>query len=116
MVVLTCTCVALLCDVCEDGWGEGLDIEPHFPNPASARAFAAGEGWIVTELRAVCPTCVPVEVCALNGHDWKPWRASGPFPMAGGRVWMGRVRYCRSCLGAEWDPPGRPSERRYRLG
>ena len=106
MGVLTRTCDTLTCDVCADGWAE-LDVEPHFPSGAVAKRYAAANGWVVTAVRAVCPACLPVEACATGGHLWRPWTRAGPFPSSSGGSWEGRVRHCRNCSSAEWDPPVR---------
>lgn len=98
------TCVVLTCDVCADGWA-ALDVEPHFANRVAAVHYAKTVGWVVTRSRAVCRECTQVEVCALTGHRWNPWTAAGPFPSAHGGTWEGRVRHCRVCSSAEWDPP-----------
>ena len=97
-------CWSLTCDVCGDGW-DGMEGEPHFDTRHELELFAKKAGWAVTPLRAVCPECTSAEVCALGGHTWGRWSMAGPFPRAKGGTWLGRVRHCRVCSAAEWDPP-----------
>jgi hypothetical protein len=104
--LVTRACVVLACDICGDGWAD-LDSEPHFANRAAASKYATAAGWILTGARAECVECTQVEVCALAGHSWGRWTPAGPFPSADGGTWHGRVRHCRICTSAEWDPPVR---------
>ena len=104
MALVIQTCVALTCDRCGDGWAD-LDAEPHFGTRAEATRYATGAGWAVTHDRAVCPDCIPVELCGLAGHRWGPWTPVGPFPDSGGVARESRARYCRGCTYADWDPP-----------
>ena len=99
-------CWTLACDVCADGWTSDAG-QPHFDTRDDAEAHAVEAGWVVTKLRAVCPECQEVEVCALAGHRWGRWVVAGPFPSRGGGTWSGQVRYCGACAVAEWDPPTR---------
>ena len=102
MALATRRCVVLTCDRCGDGW-PGQAGEPHFDDRADALRYAAGRGWSVTAARAVCASCRRAEHCVA--HVWSAWRPAGPFPAADGGTWRGRVRHCRICTAAEWDPP-----------
>jgi hypothetical protein len=95
-------CWSVVCDVCGDGWrGEA----PHFASREDGEVSAKADGWAVAGERIVCPECLHVQECALTGHDWGGWTAAGPFPRRAGGTWHGRVRHCRVCSAADWDPP-----------
>lgn len=82
----------LSCDVCGDGW-VGDAGQPHFDTREALELYAAKAGWIVTPLRAVCPSCTPDEACAVGGHEWGRWKSAGPFPRPVWRV-LGKSLIC----------------------
>lgn len=103
-------CWTLTCDDCGGGWGDDRG-SPHLSDQAALAAFARDEaGWTITADggRAYCPRCTDRRVCVLAGHAWTPWRDAGPYPVAGGQLWVGRTRSCRVCDASTFDPPLRP--------
>ena len=100
MAVNVHTCVSLLCDGpnCHDGgWDDGV---PHFPTVDEAVDYAQKLGWLITNVRALCPTCAAAVECAATAHRWAAWddRVSP-------RGIEFRRRLCGHCGGAEYDPP-----------
>jgi hypothetical protein len=94
----TKACVVIVCDGCDDPWGEDSEGIPHFDSESEAVKYVRGCDWIVIGAKALCGRCAARETCAKTGHKWMDWR---DLELEGVH-W--RSRYCEHCDGSESDP------------
>ncbi|MET8278211.1 hypothetical protein [Micromonospora sp. NPDC005174] len=97
MSFLPKTCFEIVCDGgCNDAWEDGT---PHFDTQDEAVEYARGDGWLITDQRALCRTCAEKATCETTGHQWDDWHDASRDGI------RARRRSCDHCGDSDYDPP-----------
>ncbi len=107
------TCVSVRCDQCRDSLGNP-GFEAHYATEDAALDAAAAAGWLVGPGgRLWCSACGPVLACAVEGHEFSPWRHP---VMSAQRLVLSEYRHCRRCCLEDSRPARRLIGARPELG
>lgn len=99
-MITTVSCFQARCDECNTGFGGYEDDRTlHYPDADTLHRDLTANGWTITSTRVLCPACQRHIACTLLGHDFHPWTSLAHLNLPG------RMRSCKHCDAAEFDPP-----------